>query len=268
MPRLSNTEASRLDDALTRLYAVVPLEDFPARALDVASGLIGSNNCSYNEIDVRRGNHRVLIDQADLARPELMEPFARYIHQHPVIAHYAATGDARSHLITDFLTTAEFHRLDLYNEFFRPTGTEAQLSTTLMTRGETHVIGLAFNRGREGFGERERILLDCLRPHLLVSFENAVRLSEAIAGAGRSMEPIPAGTDQLTDRQLAVLRLVAEGQTNAQIAFQLGISLATVKKHLENILARLGVPTRTAAAAHYLATDGTVTPIWKPTVEF
>jgi DNA-binding NarL/FixJ family response regulator len=55
--------------------------------------------------------------------------------------------------------------------------------------------------------------------------------------------------DQLTFRQRMVLEHVARGQTDAEIAAEIGIAPATVNKHLEQIYARLGVHTRTAAAA-------------------
>lgn len=54
---------------------------------------------------------------------------------------------------------------------------------------------------------------------------------------------------RLTPRELEVLRLVAEGTKNATIAAGLGISPQTVRKHLENIFAKLSVDNRTAAAA-------------------
>jgi DNA-binding CsgD family transcriptional regulator len=43
--------------------------------------------------------------------------------------------------------------------------------------------------------------------------------------------------------------LVAEGLTNAQIAERLWISPGTVRRHLQNVFAKLGVHTRTAAVA-------------------
>ena len=46
-----------------------------------------------------------------------------------------------------------------------------------------------------------------------------------------------------------MLELVAKGQTNAEVAARLVISRATVRTHLENIFEKLGVHTRTAAAA-------------------
>jgi DNA-binding CsgD family transcriptional regulator len=54
---------------------------------------------------------------------------------------------------------------------------------------------------------------------------------------------------QLTAREREILDLVAEGRTNAEIAAALWISPGTVRRHLENMYAKLGVHTRTAAVA-------------------
>ncbi len=54
----------------------------------------------------------------------------------------------------------------------------------------------------------------------------------------------------LTERELEVLRLVATGQTNRAIAAELVLSERTVDRHVSNIFAKLGVSSRTAAAAY------------------
>ena len=54
----------------------------------------------------------------------------------------------------------------------------------------------------------------------------------------------------LTPRQWELLRLIAAGRTNIQIARQLGLSEGTVRTHLENIYGRLQVSSRTAAVTH------------------
>jgi two-component system NarL family response regulator len=56
-----------------------------------------------------------------------------------------------------------------------------------------------------------------------------------------------AGSD-LTNREMAVLELIVQGQSNRQIGASLGISEATVKSHINNILSKLGVADRTQAA--------------------
>ena len=54
----------------------------------------------------------------------------------------------------------------------------------------------------------------------------------------------------LTSRELEVLRLVAQGHSNQQIADVLFISVPTVKSHLTNLLGKLGLPSRSAATAY------------------
>jgi DNA-binding CsgD family transcriptional regulator len=62
-------------------------------------------------------------------------------------------------------------------------------------------------------------------------------------------EPAPAGAFGLTDREYAVLRLLGQGRTNAQIGTTLFISTKTASVHVSNILRKLGVATRVEAAA-------------------
>lgn len=54
----------------------------------------------------------------------------------------------------------------------------------------------------------------------------------------------------LTDRELGVLRLVVEGQTNQEIGLALGISEKTVEKHLREVFTKLGVASRVEAAVY------------------
>jgi DNA-binding NarL/FixJ family response regulator len=56
----------------------------------------------------------------------------------------------------------------------------------------------------------------------------------------------------LTARELEVLRLVAAGKTNREIATALVISERTVARHVQNIFAKLRVASRTAASAFRL----------------
>lgn len=53
----------------------------------------------------------------------------------------------------------------------------------------------------------------------------------------------------LTPREAQVMRYVARGATSESIAWKLGISPRTVEKHLENVLAKVGVTTRGEAIA-------------------
>ena len=59
---------------------------------------------------------------------------------------------------------------------------------------------------------------------------------------------LPPTKDPLTDRELDVLKLVAQGLTNQEIADQLVISEGTVRTHVSNILSKLHLANRTQAA--------------------
>jgi DNA-binding NarL/FixJ family response regulator len=64
-----------------------------------------------------------------------------------------------------------------------------------------------------------------------------------------SLHASPAAAPVLTPRELQVLRLVAQGLTNRDIALRLVLSEHTVRRHLANIFRKLNLSSRTAAAA-------------------
>jgi DNA-binding NarL/FixJ family response regulator len=78
-------------------------------------------------------------------------------------------------------------------------------------------------------------------------------LEERAAARLRQLEAAPpaiGGDGDLTPREVEVLRLIAIGRTNADIATALSISLNTVATHVRSILAKTGSSNRTEAAAH------------------
>jgi pimeloyl-ACP methyl ester carboxylesterase/DNA-binding CsgD family transcriptional regulator len=95
------------------------------------------------------------------------------------------------------------------------------------------------------------------RNHILLADEPAWPefVSEIHAFLGtRSVPPPPGSSAELSNRELEVLELVAEGSNNEEIAARLYGSVRTVERHLSNIYAKLGVSgkaARAAAAARY-----------------
>jgi LuxR family maltose regulon positive regulatory protein len=67
------------------------------------------------------------------------------------------------------------------------------------------------------------------------------------AAPGRSA--VPRLPEPLTEREREILKLLAAGKPNQQIARELVVSLATVKKHVTHVLAKLGAANRTEATA-------------------
>jgi DNA-binding NarL/FixJ family response regulator len=80
------------------------------------------------------------------------------------------------------------------------------------------------------------------------------RAAEVVLGRLRTVtaeqQPDPSALEHLSARELDVLRLIASGLENAEIADALGISPRTAKNHVSNILAKLGLPSRVQAAVY------------------
>ncbi|MFC5995438.1 response regulator [Pseudonocardia hispaniensis] len=95
-----------------------------------------------------------------------------------------------------------------------------------------------------------RLLVEAVRAaaagDALVSPSVTVRLLEQLAKPAR---PALARTDALSPRELDVVRAVARGRTNAEIAAELFVSLSTVKTHLANVHTKLAARNRVEVAA-------------------
>lgn len=109
--------------------------------------------------------------------------------------------------------------------------------------------------GAEGY------LLKTARPPELVDAIRAVhsgqsvlhpRVARKVVDRYVSPRPKPPGQEQLSERELEVLKLAAKGLTNKEIASQLYLSVRTVQGHMGNILAKMGVSSRTEAVMRAL----------------
>jgi DNA-binding NarL/FixJ family response regulator len=108
------------------------------------------------------------------------------------------------------------------------------------------------------------VLKDVAGPDLLAAIHTVVEggslLNQEVVGkflrrlaadaeqAAAGPMPVGPGADRLTPREVEVLRLIAAGLSNKEIAARLSVSVATVKTHLEHILQKMQVSDRTQAA--------------------
>jgi DNA-binding CsgD family transcriptional regulator len=75
-------------------------------------------------------------------------------------------------------------------------------------------------------------------------------LAAVVAAAPRAISRAP--VRRPTRREAQVLRLIAAGKTNPQVAAELAVSRHTVKRHLDNLFAKLGLSSRAEATAFAL----------------
>lgn len=143
---------------------------------------------------------------------------------------------------------------------------------------ETRIIMLTVWEDDEHLLEAVRVgvhgyLLKDLRPEELYDMVRSVmrdetpvspplvsRLLAALRQSGRPTPVVPAGDrPELSRRELEVLRLVADGLSNKEIGSRLSITEGTVKNHVHNALAKLGVENRIQAAG-YIVRNGLGSP--------
>jgi NarL family two-component system response regulator LiaR len=104
--------------------------------------------------------------------------------------------------------------------------------------------------------------LDELKRAIRAAAEGQVQLSPEAAALlireVRTPQSADSSTNGLTDREVEILRLVARGRANKEIARELTIVEKTVKTHVSSILAKLGLQSRTQAAL-FAVKNGLVT---------
>jgi DNA-binding NarL/FixJ family response regulator len=135
----------------------------------------------------------------------------------------------------------------------------------LTTFGEDGFVWQAMNAGASGF------LLKDVPPEDLVSAVRTIHRGDSLLAPSitrrliqefaRRPQPgaVPEGAAELTDREPEVLRLIARGLANGEIARQLILGETTVKTHVTRILAKLGVRDRVQAVV-FAYESGLVTP--------
>ena len=216
-------------------------EGLPMAVLERTRTLVASDMVSFVEFDSER--QVSFFDQGlpdDVDGPA-EEAFWRHYWDTASCSYPDRSGDDRSvTTLSDFYTQRQWHNTGMYADYFGRVGVErdAMLCISAPTGRSRRLI---FFRGPGAdFDGRDRLLLSLLRP----------LLNELYQELERRRRPVP----DLTPRQWELLRLVAYGRTNAEIALDLVVTKDTVRKHLENIFARLGVTTRTGAVAQAFPT--------------
>lgn len=212
-------------------------EDEPCEShlLERLATLVRCDTISYAELAPGRAE-TVFETTFGCGLDEPEEPYWAVVHEHPIHLHRHATGSRAAVKIYDFITPRELRRTQFYSEFIRPWASPFLITIALPApSGRTR--GFCFTRTEKDFGERERSLLEVLRPHL-------AQLRRAADERRRTEKPY---SENITKRQSEVLTLVGEGLTNRQIAERLWISPGTVRRHLDNVYSELGVHTRSAA---------------------
>ncbi len=147
--------------------------------------------------------------------------------------------------------SAASRHLEDAEAFARRAGLRPELALVLLLRGRLardYASAAHADRGRDAIGEGsqlcEKLGIQRLCGHLLRQ-----PVPDTLGASRRRRNAWP---DGLSDREVEVLRLVAQGRTNRAIAGELVLSESTVANHLYSIFAKTGAENRAAAAAYAL----------------
>jgi DNA-binding CsgD family transcriptional regulator len=227
-------------DALRELLALPASDPGPALPWELLECLRGLFHTDYLEYSRSRPSQELFVlEQSVGERREVLDEGQQdphYWELYPLTA--AATypdrgGDlVQVTKLSDFCSDRELRASPMYVDYCGPGMFRALSMYFPAEPGYSSRLMLWRGPGRD-FDERDRLLLTLLRPHLIAAYRTAERRRQA---------PAP-----LTPRQLEVLRYVAQGCTNTQIARRMHLSEGTVRTHLNHVYERLGVTSRTAA---------------------
>ena len=136
----------------------------------------------------------------------------------------------------------------------RAEGIDARIIILTVSDAKNDIFTL-IDAGADGY------LLKDTEPEILLeqikrAAQGEVTLSESIKELLLERQHEQDPIDSLTDREMDVLRLIATGLSNKQIAGQLFISEETVKVHIRNLLRKLNVHSRVAATVLYFERNG------------
>jgi DNA-binding CsgD family transcriptional regulator len=244
MPRVSERD---LKSAFELVYDAASLtgdEPFPVEFLSRLSELIPADAIvGYHEAIIGRPCRVVEFVEipAEGIPPDIQAAGGQFGYQDP-IRHCMGKGESRALKLSDFLTRGAKRKLEFYWYVWKPLGIDDSLRVWLPAPpGRSRTIYL--ERGKRDFTERDRSILELLRPSL-------IRIHRA-AARRRMSSPVVA---TLTKREREILGWIARGKTSREIAAVLVVSPHTVRKHIEHILEKLDVRTRSAAVARAFPT--------------
>lgn len=174
---LETADCEALLATIQSIHECRSLAEFPLVVTTALSRILPCTLAAYNEVNVKLGRMKSLTVPVEPRLRELISIWERHMAEHPILQYYQETQDGQALTISDFLSEEAFHGLALYRDFFSKVEAEDQLAMGFFL-GDSVVVGLAFNRGERSFTERDRRVLNLLRPHVVQAYAAAREFDE------------------------------------------------------------------------------------------
>jgi DNA-binding CsgD family transcriptional regulator len=242
MGRVSESDLRAIFRFLGSATIGSPQDPLPRPTLAALRDLLDADEAEYFEL--RRSDRAVLAAATShdiSSAPGTDEALSEFGHQNPLNWRrwHPAHGALR---LSGMVRRREFERLGFHGAFMRPNGLRDVLKVWLWSSDASAACVQLWRREAD-FGRREQDVLAVLHHQLI-----------ALRARARDRDPATAGLVALTVREAEVLTWAARGASDARIAARLGLSPATVGKHLEHAYAALGVHSRAEAVGRVTLT--------------
>jgi DNA-binding CsgD family transcriptional regulator len=254
---LTDATAGDLRAALAFAERSLAVRDVAAVENDLLAGLaelVGADAATLHETDVRVPRQLSVGWPPGRLTVGLADSFRHVLHTHPFVPLHARARPGalprQPYRISDFVSQRQWRATPVAREALPDAGD--QLGAMIGSRNGA-LLNVVLTRPGRTFHDRERDRLALVLRHVGSAVRRAhprraVALQTAPEAAWVPIVPAH-DAEVLSAREREVLRLVAEGLTDAQVARRLRLSPRTVSKHLQRSYARLGVPNRAAAVA-------------------
>ena len=241
-PRLGRRDLDGILRFATEAAGADGSAPFELATIDLLTRLVPADQAGYYDYRIRRGHSQRGAYEEGMfflvKQPGNEPPWGDDLHpawwQWPLNDYRNGSRVHALRFSDGFPSTWERRRNAWYQMAMRPNGIDHEIDLWLPApQGTVRAFFLVREEGRRDFSERDKTLLTLLRPHLTMIRERWQQRHQ------------PPG---LTPREAELLELVRLGLSNYQIADRLVLSPATVRTHLSNLFAKIGVHNRTAAA--------------------
>lgn len=249
MRRLSNRKLLAAFTALREVDEARNIQEFRTIVPDILCRLFVCDRANYNDFVVTTGVYHIVPNPTPVWWPKFKELYAAHVRDHPLVR--TRTDCHRSVTLSRHAQERVWKNSPLLHDYFRPLRVNDQLST-MIERRSGGFVGIAVNRVKGAYTPEDQALMDLVSPVLESRLSFLKRQEPRPQPDG---QPLAAAVEltTLTPREREILKWIAAGKRNSEIACILQVSNRTVEKHVENLLGKLNVETRTSAAGLYIS---------------
>ena len=184
MESLTLHDTQNLHQGIQQLYTLRHLNTFGVDTLSILNQLVPSDipNFHFTHVRTRQTLDTFLPDFPGFT-PEMERVRLQHFGEHPIAQHMPYTLNG-AYKLSDFVNQKEFHGLEgLYQQFLRLFDIEEQMTFFLphtnpgnwgnLSQTDATLVGFSLHRTQRNFTERDRLILNLLRPHLFQAYCNA-----------------------------------------------------------------------------------------------